>query len=149
MYTRVICCFFKVYILSSSAFSIHFICYRFWFLLPLLFTFHLSNMPEPRQSSLCYSVNQCLSWCRVLRTVSFLILSQLDTRNSLLTQVISAVRFFFRFLFLDCEHCEPYNCDQRQNKTRMRWANLSGCCCAVSDCDRFTTLITSCLADNQ
>jgi len=41
-----------------------------------------------------------LSWCRMLRTVSFLILSRLDTRNNLLNQAISAAKILLSSSFL-------------------------------------------------
>jgi len=62
-------------------------------------------MPEPCQSLLCYSVNQC----PFLRTVSFFIRSRLVTRNNLLlSHVISATRIL-RSSFLRHQHSEPYN----------------------------------------
>ena len=52
-----------------------------------------------------------LSWRRnwMLHTVSFLILSRLDTRSSLLNQVISAVRILISSFFLRYQHSEPHN----------------------------------------
>jgi len=50
-----------------------------------------------------------LSRRRMLYTVSFLILSRLDTRNSLFNEVISAVRILPLSSFLRHQHSEPYN----------------------------------------
>jgi len=68
-------------------------------------------MPEPHHLRCTVLSTNVLSWCRMLHTVSvsFLILSRLDTRSSLLKQVVSAVRILLSSSFLRHQHSKPYN----------------------------------------
>ena len=51
----------------------------------------------------------------MLHTVSLLIFLRLDTRNSLLKQVVSAVRILLSSSFLRHQHFEPYTVQQDWN----------------------------------
>jgi len=62
-----------------------------------------------------------LSWCRVLRTVSFFIQSRLVTRNNLLSHVISTTRILCSSFFLRQQHSELYS---TIGTTKVLWVPL-------------------------
>jgi len=64
----------------------------------------------PNQFSLRSAIlsTSVVSWHRIPRTASFLILSRLVNINNLLSHVISAVRIRLSSSFLEHQHSEPY-----------------------------------------
>jgi len=108
----------------SFKFSILFVACFPWFFLPIIeqcITF-TGNCLLPILETCPNHVNICcailstnvLSWRRMLRTVSFLILSRLDTRNSLLNHVISAVMIL---LLHSCLQKPRNRCRQADTET--------------------------------
>jgi len=105
--------------MSCFIFFIHFFGCLSWFLRPVMkqcITFAGSrSLPIldtcPNHISLRCAIlsTSVLSWCRVLRTVSFFISSRLVTRNYLPSHAISATRILCSSSFLRHQHSEPYN----------------------------------------